>query len=52
MKEFIVKHPIITFFVACMMCDTIYNCVKIIKNEGKITSPIHVTISKGDEKGA
>ena len=53
MKEFIVKHPVITFLLAALVCDTVYSCVKIVKNPTEVFEPIKITISsEGDMKGA
>lgn len=54
MKEFFAKHPFLTVVAISIVCGTVYNCIRVIKDpESAKISPINLVVNKkGDEKGA
>ncbi len=55
MGEFISKHPFLTLIGLSIICGSVINCVRIIKDpEAAKVKPIQFVFNskKGDEKGA
>lgn len=55
MKEFMIKHPILTLIMVFTVCGTVTSCVRIVKDpDAAKTKPVQFIIKteKGEEKGA
>lgn len=55
MKEFMIKHPILTLIMVFTVCGTVTTCVRIIKDpDAAKVKPVQFIFNteKGDKKGA
>lgn len=50
MKEFIGKHPFLALIAISIVCDTIYNCVRTIRNpEATRSNPVQFFVNTKKE---
>ena len=55
MSEFMCKHPFMSLLIIFVVCGTVSDCVRYIRNPDAAKEPgLHFTINtkKGEEKGA
>lgn len=55
MGEFMCKHPIVTLLIAFVVCGTVSDCVRYIRNPVAAKEPgfrFTINTKKGEEKGA
>ena len=55
MRDFFAKHPFLALIGISVVCGTVVNCVRIIKDpEAARVTPVQFVFNKkeGDEKGA
>ena len=53
MKEFVIKHPFITFLIVDALCATVQNCVSLItqKDKDHLTDSFSDAVIKGAKEG-
>jgi len=52
MKEFILKHPLLSLIGVVCVCNTVVDCMNMLVKNANFEKPIRITFGEGDTKGA